>query len=187
LKTDAAAIQAFNTVLIKNINISNKLSLLQKVDQLFKMGDSHNCKQKELHHQFKKQQSMTDLSEEKPKIYVKAVVLIFSVLLSTLFGALLFAQNLKEIGKKKEIFNIFLFAIFWNTLLLKILGMIIPNPLVVYGITNTVGGLLLIFPFWNYYLSEIVGFDKRTIWLPLIFFIVLVGGFTAFLLLYHHR
>ncbi len=81
---------------------------------------------------------MTDLSEEKPKIYVKAVVLIFSVLLSTLFGALLFAQNLREIGKKKEIFNIFLFAIFWNTLLLKILGMMIPNPLVVYGITNTV-------------------------------------------------
>lgn len=130
---------------------------------------------------------MIDTGEEKPKIYVKAVILIFSVLLSTLFGAVLFAQNLRSVGKIKEIFNILLFAIFWNTLVLKILGLISPNAILNYGITNTVGGLLLIIPFWNYYLAEIVDYKRRTIWLPILFFIVLVGGLTAFVLLYHHR
>ena len=130
---------------------------------------------------------MATSGEEKPKIYVKAVVFIFSILLSTLFGALLFARNLNETGKKIEILQIFLFSIVWNTLLLKSLGNIIHNALIVYGITNTLGGLLLIFPFWNYYLRDIVDYDKRKIWGPLIFFIALVGGLTAFLLLYHHR
>ena len=49
---------------------------------------------------------MTHSSEAKPKIYTKAVVLIFSILLSTIFGAVLFAQNMKEAGKKMEIYNI---------------------------------------------------------------------------------
>jgi len=129
---------------------------------------------------------MTPLGEEKPKIYVKAVVLIFSVLLSTIFGALLFAQNLNSAGKKKEILQIILFSIIWNTLLLKSLSHIIHNALIVYGITNTLGGLLLIFPFWNYYLKDIVDYDRRKIWGPLIVFIALVGGLTAFLLLYHN-
>ena len=130
---------------------------------------------------------MATSGEEKPKIYVKAVVFIFSILLSTLFGALLFARNLNETGKKIEILQIFLFSIVWNTLLLKSLGNIIHNAIIVYGITNTLGGLLLIFPFWNYYLKEIVDYDRRKIWGPLIVFTTLVGGFTAFVLLYHHR
>jgi len=130
---------------------------------------------------------MAPPGEEKPKIYVKAVVFIFSVLLSTIFGALLFAQNLNETGKKKDILHIILFSIIWNMLLLKSLGNIIHNPLIVYGITNTLGGLLLIFPFWNYYMKEIIDYDRRKIWGPLIVFIALVGGLTAFLLLYHHR
>lgn len=130
---------------------------------------------------------MAPSGEEKPKIYVKGVVLIFSVLLSTIFGALLFAQNLNEAGKKKEILQIILFSIVWNTLLLKSLAHIIPNALLVYGITNTLGGLLLIFPFWNYYLKDIVEYDRKKIWGPLVVFIALVGGLTAFLLLYHHR
>jgi hypothetical protein len=130
---------------------------------------------------------MTSSGEEKPKIYVKGVVFIFSVLLSTLFGALLFAQNLKETGRKIEIFNVLLFAIFWNTLLLKMLGKIIPNALMVYGITNVLGGLLLIFPFWNYYLKEVVDYDRRKVWGPIIVFVVLVGGLTAFIFLYHRK
>jgi len=130
---------------------------------------------------------MTHSSEAKPKIYTKAVVLIFSILLSTIFGAVLFAQNMKEAGKKMEIYNILFFSIFWNTLLIKMLGKIIPNSLMVYGIANVLGGLLLIFPFWNYYLKEVVDYDRRKLWGPIIVFIVLVGGLTAFILLYHHK
>ena len=41
------ATHAFNAVFIKTIHFSNKLSLFQKVNQLFKMGDGDNYKLKE--------------------------------------------------------------------------------------------------------------------------------------------
>ena len=126
---------------------------------------------------------MTFTSEEKPKLFSKPAILVFSILLSTFFGALLFAQNLKEVAKKKDIFGVILFSIIWNMILYKFLGKFIHNSLVVLGITNALGGLILIFPFWNYFLKDITDYKRNKIWGPLILFVVLVGGFTAFLLL----
>jgi len=121
--------------------------------------------------------------EEKPKLTTRAAILVFSFLLSTIFGALLFAQNLKEIGKTKAILNIILFSFFWNIIISKILSQIIHNSLVVYGITNILGGLILIIPFWNYYLNEIVDYKSRKIWASLVVFMVMAGGYIALILL----
>ncbi len=126
---------------------------------------------------------MTFTNEEKPKLFTKPAILIFSILLSTFFGALLFAQNLIGVAKKKDIWGVISFSIIWNAILIRFLGKFIPNSLIVFGITNAIGGLILIFPFWNYYLQEIVDYKARKIWGPLILFVVLVGGFSAFLLL----
>ena len=126
---------------------------------------------------------MTFTSEEKPKLFSKPAILVFSILLSTFFGGLLFAQNLKEAAKKKDIFGVVIFSIIWQVALTKFLGKFIPNSLVVLGITNALGGLILIFPFWNYFLKEIVDYKRNKIWGPLILFVIIVGGFTAFLLL----
>jgi hypothetical protein len=126
-------------------------------------------------------------NEEKPKLTTKTAVLIFSFLLSTVFGALLFAQNLKEIGKTKVIINIILFSVFWNIIISKILGKIIENGIVVYGITNILGGLILVIPFWNYYLKEIIDYKARRIWAPLIVFVVIVCGYIALIFLSKNR
>ena len=126
---------------------------------------------------------MTVTSEDRPKLYSKAAIFAFSILLSTIFGALLFAENLKEITKRKEIYKIILFSIIWNVLLMNLLKKIITNGLVLYGIVNVLGGLILIFPFWDFYLKDIVDFQRRKVWGPIIIFIVIVGGFTTFLLL----
>ncbi|HEY3388190.1 MAG TPA: hypothetical protein VGK38_01360 [Prolixibacteraceae bacterium] len=124
---------------------------------------------------------------EKPKLTTRTAVLVFSFLLSTIFGALLFAQNLKEIGKSKAILNIILFSIFWNIIILKILDKIIHNGLIVYGITNILGGLILIIPFWNYYLKEIVDYKSRKIWGPLVVFLVMVGAYILLILFSKNR
>jgi len=121
--------------------------------------------------------------EEKPKLTSRAAILIFSFLLSTIFGALLFAQNLNETGKTKAIINVILFSCSWNIIISKILSQIIHNGLVVYGITNILGGLILIIPFWNYYLKEIVEFKSRKIGAPLIVLMVIAVAYFAFIFL----
>jgi len=122
-------------------------------------------------------------NEEKPKLTTRAAILVFSFLLSTFFGALLFAQNLKEIGKTKAILNIILFSFFWNIIISKILGQIIHYGLVVYGLTNILGGLILIIPFWNYYLKEIVDFKSRKIWGPLVVLMIIPVAYIVLILL----
>lgn len=132
---------------------------------------------------FQKKPDMAYSNEEKPKLTTRAAILVFSFLLSTIFGALLFAQNLKEIGKTKAILNIILFSFFWNIIISKILGQIIHNGLVVFAITNILGGLILIIPFWNYYMKEIVDFKARKIVGPLVVFMVMVVGYIVLILL----
>jgi hypothetical protein len=126
---------------------------------------------------------MTDL---KPKFYTKSVIIAFSILLSTFFGALLFSYNLIEAGKKKGILNVILFTVLWNFVLGKMLGNIIHNTLIVFGITNLAGGIILAFLFWKIYLKEKVDFDRKKVWGPLILLIVIYGAFISFLLLNQH-
>jgi hypothetical protein len=120
---------------------------------------------------------------ERPKLFAKPVILAFSILLSTFFGAILFAQNLKEIGRKNEILKVILFAIIWNLLVLRTSGRLVTNPILSYVITNILGGAILIFPYWTYYFKEIKDYEKRKIWGPLIVVLAIAGAFTALVLL----
>lgn len=133
-----------------------------------------------------KKKDMSTTSNNIPKLYSKTAILIFSILLSTFFGSLLFAENLKETEKKKDIFKVILFSIIWNALLMNLNKRIIINGFLLYGVVNVLGGLILIFPFWNFYLKDFVEFQRRKVWGPIIIFIVVLGGFAAFLLFKHN-
>ena len=125
---------------------------------------------------------MNNSSIDQPRFFAKPAVFVFSILLSTFFGALLFAQNLKEIGKKGEIFKVILFAIIWNMFLLKISARFIPNPLISYVIVNGLGGLILIYPYCEHYFKEVEHFEKRKVWGPAVIFIVLLIAIVTYLL-----
>jgi len=119
---------------------------------------------------------------EKPKLYTRHALLLFSALLTPFFGAVLFAQNLNEVGKNRDILGIFVFAIIWNVTVLRFSTRFIPNPTLAFVISGMLGGVIVAFPFWNHYFKDVDEFEKRSIWGPLIMFVVLVGGFIAFVL-----
>jgi hypothetical protein len=123
------------------------------------------------------------MTDTKPKLYSKGVIITFSLLLSTFFGALLFAFNLMEAGKKKGVMNVILFSIVWNFLLIRVLVKVIHNTLINFGIINLSGGLIIAFIFWKIYLKEVVEFERKDIRLPLILLIVIYGALIAFLLI----
>lgn len=126
---------------------------------------------------------MNNSIETKPKLYTKTAILVFSTLLTTFFGSLLFAQNIKEAGRKKEILNIVLFGIFWNIIQMKILEKFFHINILIHFFVNALGGLVLTIPFWNYYLKEIIDFNRKKIWAPLFVVVIFVGGFLILFLL----
>lgn len=126
------------------------------------------------------------MADTKPKFYTKGVIIAFSLLLSTFFGALLLSFNLIEAGKKRGIINVILFSVVWNLLLVRFLRNFIHNTLINFGIINLSGGVILAFLFWKFYLKEIVDFKRKKIWLPLILLAVIYGALIGFLLLSQH-
>jgi len=125
---------------------------------------------------------MTTLtSKERPKFNSKTVILIFSVLMSTFFGSLLFAQNLRELEKRKETYYVVLFAIVWNIVTIKAFNLFIYNPLISYILDNIIGGIIIVFPFWDHYLGDVTEYNKRKAWLPVIIFLVIGLSYLALL------
>lgn len=107
------------------------------------------------------------------KLFNKSTILIFSIIGSTLFGALLFSDNLKQLDKRKHIASIIIFALVWNVMMMKLLKNI-TIPFVPFIITNLLGGIILIVPIWKYHIEEYQkSFVSRKIWGPLISLIVL--------------
>ncbi len=127
------------------------------------------------------------MTNQKPKLYSRGVIILFSTLMSTFFGALLFSYNLIEAEKKKGILFVLLFAVAWNYLIGRLLGYIIHSILINFGITNLSGGIILAFLFWKIYLKETVEFERKKIWVPLILLIVVYGAFVGFLLVSQSR
>ncbi|MFN5845269.1 MAG: hypothetical protein ACK46O_06105 [Flavobacteriia bacterium] len=101
------------------------------------------------------------------KLFSKASILIFSIFGTTLFAALLFSDNLKQVNKSKHIASTIISALVWNIVVMKLLHNI-TIPFAPFLITNTLGGILLIGPSWKHHLGEFDhSFESRKIWVPL--------------------
>jgi len=117
------------------------------------------------------------------KLFTKTSILVFSIIGSTLFGALLFSDNLKQVDKKKYIPAIILFGLLWNILILKLLKPL-AIPYLPFTLANLSGGLLLIGPIWKNYLNEETTFLSRKIWGPLLSLLVLYGAIALMIFSY---
>ena len=118
---------------------------------------------------------MTDDSiEEKPKLYSKTTIVVFSFFLSTFFGGILYSQNLSETEKKKQITPVLIFCIIWNVLFFKVAHRFTSNFILTFLLPNIIGGLILSNAFWNSHFKNL-SFRTRTIWGPLAVVIVLYG------------
>ncbi len=125
-----------------------------------------------------------DLKEEanKPQLYSKGLIIIFSLLFSPIFAAVLLMSNLKTIGKDKERVYILLFAIgylFATAAILQLFSL----PTNFTFIANVLGAAILNEYFWNKYIGRETEYTKKS-WIKpalisvavALFFLLLIIG-----------
>jgi hypothetical protein len=101
-----------------------------------------------------------------PTLYSKTVIYLFSLFFSVIFGAVLFALNLKTVDKKKGILPVSLFVValaFFAYYVLSIWNL----QGYVYLATNLLGAFVINEVFWRNYIGEKSGYNKRNYQTPL--------------------
>ena len=117
-----------------------------------------------------------ELKEERPTLYTKTTIIIFSILLSTFFGGIIYTQNLRETGNRKQIAPVLMFCIIWNVIFFKLVQNFTSNFLLTFILANFFGGLILSTLFWKYHFGELDSIVKRP-WIPLIVVLLVYGLF----------
>ncbi|NQX56918.1 hypothetical protein HQN86_25090 [Pedobacter panaciterrae] len=120
-----------------------------------------------------------DNDEERPKLYNKATIVIFSILLSTFFGGIIYSQNLSEIDNRKQIAPVLVFCIIWNIILFKLAHRFTDNFVLTFIVPNILGGLVLSILFWKHHFGDL-DFKVRSVWLPLVIVLLIYGLFAGF-------
>jgi hypothetical protein len=100
------------------------------------------------------------------RLFSKLSIVIFSAFGTTFFGALLYAQNLRETNKDKFIWPTVIFSLVVTYFNYK-LSLLLHIPLYYIFIPlHLIGGLIIVGPFWKYQIGDIENFQKRKIWGP---------------------
>jgi len=106
----------------------------------------------------------------KPKLYSKLTIGISSIFLAPFFGSILFAYNLREIGKGKYGAYFIVGSLLWNVIMLKRV-IISNNDLVQYLITNALGALVLSLFFWDKFFGTYNKFENRNPLKPILIYV----------------
>lgn len=97
----------------------------------------------------------------KPKLYSKTLIIVFSLLFSPIFAAVLLMLNLKAIGKNKERFYVLLFATVYLFATAAVLQIFSLPPNLTF-IANVIGAAILNEYFWNKYIGRDTLFEKKS-------------------------
>ena len=118
--------------------------------------------------------------QESPSLYSKNLILVFAILFSTIFAAVLLILNLKSLGKRNAGLQVLIFAILY----LIATGVIIQTFDLQPGLTiiaNVIGAAILNEYFWNKHIGTDLEFKKKGWMKPLM--ISLLIALSAFFLL----
>lgn len=119
-----------------------------------------------------------DTYEERPKLYNQATILIFSILLSTIFGGIIYSKNLSEIDNRKQIAPVLVFCVIWNIVLFKLAHRYTDNFVLTFLLPNMMGGLVLSIFFWKHHFGDL-DFKARNVWIPLAILLLIYGLFAG--------
>jgi hypothetical protein len=108
-----------------------------------------------------------------PLLYSKVAISAFSVIFSTIFGAVLLSSNIKDNKNKWIVVG---FGIIYTTLTIIIINLIPPNTFYVLML-NMAGGLGLTSTFWNKYVGKDTEYRAKPIWKALIISILITIPF----------
>lgn len=130
-----------------------------------------------------KQQNANVKNENKPHLYSKSLILIFSLLFSPIFAAVLLMLNLKTIGKNRERYYVLLFAVGYLFATAAVLQIFNLPPNLTF-IANVIGAAILNEYFWNKYIGRETEYVKKSWMKPalisvavaLFFFLLVMGA-----------
>lgn len=121
-------------------------------------------------------------TEVQTKIYSENVILIFSVLFSTIFGAVLLMHNLIGIGKKRLAYYVLGGSILYTILTIFLVN-IPEEPKSSYSILlNVIGGSVLVHVFHKRNFIDESIYEKKKFWKPLIISILICIPFVLALI-----
>jgi formate/nitrite transporter FocA (FNT family) len=113
--------------------------------------------------------------EERPTLYNKATIVIFSVLLSTFVGGMIYSQNLIETDNRKQIVPVMVFSILWNIIVYKLAKNHIDNAIFVYFLPNILGGFIIAVSFWKHHIGDLE-YKTRNVWMPIAIVVFVYGS-----------
>ena len=113
--------------------------------------------QQKIDKEHKTDYSTNDLNA--PQLYSKRVVMLFSAIFSTIFGAVLMMNNFKEVGNKKAQFQVLAFGVGYTILTIVIVNMLNIQTNIAIGL-NWGGAAIITEYFWNKKLGKT--FQYRT-------------------------
>ncbi|WP_341221496.1 hypothetical protein [Polaribacter atrinae] len=119
---------------------------------------------------------------EVPVLYSKKAILGFTIFFSTIFGAVLLMQNLKEMNKPKARNQVLIFGLVY-TVFSTILLNYLPKSFFTTFILNMIGYTVLTGYFWNINLGKDIVHRDKQIWKILGISLLIVFGLIFLLLL----
>lgn len=111
-----------------------------------------------------------------PRLYSKKMILIFAILFSSVFSAVLLMSNLKQMEKRRARLEVLIFAISYlilTALVLQVTGLP-PNW---SFIANVIGAAILNEYFWNKHIGRDTPYQKKSWVKPTLISLAIALGF----------
>ena len=166
------AILAAREILESRENYSENYDNTMREEGKFKKENYYTSNDK-ANSNFLNNNSSTDDSET-PELYSKRVIMSFSILFSTLLGAILMFINLKKIGKQKASYWVLFFSISHFIVTIIIIIKLEINSSFSFFM-NIIGALILTEYFWNKYIGKRMKYKSRGWVLPGIISLILLA------------
>ena len=127
------------------------------------------------------QENLVKRQEDLPELFSKTLILIFAILFSVLFAAVLLVINLRSLSKKTQALWVLLFAFGYLVLTALILQATGLDPSWTF-VANVIGAAILNEFFWNKFIGRDFEYRKRG-WIKPILIAILIAMIFFFLVL----
>ena len=136
-------------IYVLKIRLHYKANLKEEGPQNTEQENLHNLEEGE-----------NEISAIVPELYSKRVIFAFSMIFSTIFGAVILMSNLKTRSEKKGRIQVLIFSIIYTIGTIISLNSISSTKLTIP--LNLLGALILNEYFWNRYLGKDIEFIKKS-------------------------
>ena len=127
------------------------------------------------------QEDFVQRQEDLPELFSKTLILIFAILFSVLFAAVLLVLNLRRLGKKTQALWVLLFTFGYLVLTALILQASGLDPSWTF-VANVMGAAILNEFFWNKFIGRDLNYRRRG-WIKPILIAILIAMIFFFLVM----